>query len=332
MRTLIKLLVILLAVAAGLVAGGLVYLFAAFPKVPAAGTITLPQDPETLARGEYLAQHVAICVDCHSARDFTRFAGPIKPGSLGQGGERFDRPTADVPGVVYAPNVTPAAIGSWTDGELFHAVTTGVSRDGRAMFPLMPYRTYGQADQGDILAMLAYLRTLPPIANPVPPRSLEVPMNLIVRTIPQPAAFTTRPSSQDRLKYGEYLTTMASCVECHTQRDSTGTFLPGMSFAGGVQFADPATGYRVRSANITPDADTGIGTWTEEQFIAKFKGFETPSDHVLTDDERRQNTVMPWTPYGGMTREDLGAIYTYLRTLKPVTSRVEKWPDAKGTK
>ena len=49
----------------------------------------------------------------------------------------------------------------------------------------------------------------------------------------------------------------------------------------------------------------------------------------LSDDEQRQNTAMPWTQYAGMTREDLGAIYTYLRTVKPVTHRVDKWPDAR---
>jgi mono/diheme cytochrome c family protein len=328
MRTLIKLLVILLAVAAGLATGGLAYLLLAFPKVPAAGAMTLPQDPDTIARGRYLAEHVAMCIDCHSERDFSRFAGPIKPGTFGKGGERFDRATAEVPGVIFAPNLTPAAIGSWTDGELFHAVTTGVTHDGRAMFPLMPYLTYGRIAEDDVKAILAYLRTLQPIAHPVPARTLETPVNLIVRTIPQPAAFTVRPSPGDRLKYGQYLTTLASCTECHTPRDSSGTFLPGMTFAGGAQFADPEKGYRVRSANITPDADTGIGAWTEEQFVAKFKGFETPSDHVLSDDERRQNTAMPWLQYAGMTREDLGAIYTYLRTLTPVINRVDKWPDA----
>jgi hypothetical protein len=50
---------------------------------------------------------------------------------------------------------------------------------------------------------------------------------------------------------------------------------------------------------------------------------------VLSDDEQRQNTAMPWTQYAGMTREDLGAIYAYLRSVKPVTHRVDKWPDAK---
>ena len=86
---------------------------------------------------------------------------------------------------------------------------------------------------------------------------------------------------------------------------------------------------RVRAANITPDADTGIGSWTEQQFVDKFKGFETPSDAVLSDTERRQNTVMPMTAYAGMTREDLAAIYTYLRTLPPVVNRVTRFPDAK---
>jgi hypothetical protein len=85
----------------------------------------------------------------------------------------------------------------------------------------------------------------------------------------------------------------------------------------------------VRSANITPDADTGIGSWTEQQFIDKFKGFETPNDATLSDPERRQNTVMPLTAYAGMTREDLSAIYTYLRTMKPVINRVNRFPDAK---
>ncbi len=93
-------------------------------------------------------------------------------------------------------------------------------------------------------------------------------------------------------------------------------------------FKNPVTHFRAVTANITPDADTGIGSWTEQQFVDKFKGFETPSDAVLTPAEQRQNTMMPWTNFAGMTREDLGAIYAYLRTLKPVTNRVNKFPDA----
>jgi hypothetical protein len=86
----------------------------------------------------------------------------------------------------------------------------------------------------------------------------------------------------------------------------------------------------VRSANITPDADTGIGTWTEQQFIDRFKSFEGTEPAVLSDAERRQNTVMPWTEYSGMTREDLSAIYAVLRTMKPVVNRVNRFPDAQS--
>ncbi len=156
---------------------------------------------------------------------------------------------------------------------------------------------------------------------------MSFPLNLIVRTMPGPNTYQPRPSPDDKVAYGKYMTRSALCSDCHTPIDDRGTPLPGMDFAGGMEFVE--TGYRVRSANITPDADTGIGSWTEQQFIDKFKGFETPSDATLSESERRQNTVMPLTAYAGMTREDLGAIYAYLRTLKPVTNRVNRFPDAK---
>ena len=168
------------------------------------------------------------------------------------------------------------------------------------------------------------------IDHQVPARSLDFPMNLIVNIIPTAATPGVRPSPEDRVAYGKYLVTAASCGECHTKSDDRGQKLPGMDFAGGFQFAGEQ-GYRVRSANITPDADSGIGQWTEEQFVNKFKAFEAPDDHVLTDAEQRQNTAMPWKQYAGMTREDLGTIYTYLRTLKPVLNRVDKFPDSHPT-
>jgi len=123
------------------------------------------------------------------------------------------------------------------------------------------------------------------------------------------------------------MTRSATCSDCHTPIDDRGTPLPGMNFAGWLEFLD--TGYRVRSANITTDADTGIGTWTEQQFIDKFTAFETPNNATLSEVEQRQNTVMPFSNYAGMTREDLSAIYGYLRTVQPITSRVTRFPDAK---
>ena len=119
----------------------------------------------------------------------------------------------------------------------------------------------------------------------------------------------------------------ALCADCHTPIDDRGTPLPGLDFAGGMEFRE--TGHLIRSANITPDADTGIGSWTEQQFIDKFKAFEAAPITTLAENERAQNTVMPMSAYSGMTREDLSAIYAYLRTLKPVTHRIEKFPEAK---
>ena len=136
------------------------------------------------------------------------------------------------------------------------------------------------------------------------------------------------PPVSDKLAYGRYMLRSALCSDCHTPIDEQGTPLPGMDFAGGMEIIE--TGYRVRSANITPDADSGIGTWTEQQFVDKFKAFENTTPAALSDVERRQNTPMPWTAYAGMTREDLAAIYTALRSQKPIVNRVNKFPDAQS--
>lgn len=324
MKTLLKIvagLVVLLLIVAGC---GYGYLLYAFPKVPPAPTVSFDSSPERLARGQYLAEHVVGCVGCHTERDWTKFSGPVKRERLGAGNHPFDLGPA---GFLYSKNITPAGIGSWTDGELLRATTQGVSKDGSPLFPLMAYPHFGAMSEDDIHAVLAYVRSWKAIESMVPPRKLSFPLNLIVRTMPGPNTFQARPSTTDKLAYGKYLTRSALCADCHTQIDDRGTPLPGMDFAGGMEFRD--TGYTVRSANITPDADTGIGAWTEQQFIDKFKGFETPSNATLSDAEQRQNTVMPYTAFAGMTREDLAAIYGYLRTLKPVTNRVNRFPDAR---
>lgn len=324
MKTLLKIVGGLVALVVVLALGGLGYLMLAFPKVPPPAVVTLEPTPERLARGKYLSDHVTGCTTCHSERDWTKFSGPVKPDTFGVGGQEFPLGGA---GTVYAKNITPAAIGSWTDGELQRAVTAGVSKDGTPLFPLMPYPHFGAMAADDMHAVLSYIRSWKAIEGPVPPRTLNFPMNIIVRTIPEAGTPQPRPLPTDKMAYGKYMVNAALCGDCHTPIDDRGQPLPGKEFAGGLEFLE--TGYRVRSANITPDADTGIGSWTEQQFVDKFKAFETPSDAVLSENERRQNTVMPMTAYAGMTREDLAAIYTYLRTLTPVVNRVTRFPDAK---
>jgi mono/diheme cytochrome c family protein len=300
------------------------YLMFAYPKVPPPTAFKIEATPERLARGEYLSEHVVGCVACHSKRDWTKFSGPAIRETVGMGGDEFNLGPA---GVVYAKNITPAAIGSWTDGELLRSVTQGVSKDGTPLFPVMPYPHFGALDEEDVHAVLAYVRSFKAIENAPKARQLNFPLNMIVRTIPAPNTFTKRPSPEDKLAYGKYMTKAALCTECHTPIDDQGTPIPGMEFAGGMEIVE--TGYRVRVANITPDASTGIGSWTEQQFIDKFKAFETATNTTLAEHERAQNTPMPMTMYAGMAREDLSAIFAYLRTIKPVTNRVEKFPDAR---
>jgi mono/diheme cytochrome c family protein len=319
-RKLLRVARILLILLAGLLGIALAYLFLALPSVSAPSDVKVVATPEKLARGEYLARHVAGCVVCHGTRDWTRFSGPLQPGSEGRGSV-FDIGIASL----QASNLTPAGIGDWTDGELMRAITEGVSRDGRPLFPLMPYDNFRTMAPDDLEAIVAYIRSLKPIAiaqQPPPVTTIKFPLNLIVRTMPKPAAPAPRPDPvTDRIAYGRYVTTMASCGHCHTPREGTPD-VQGKDFAGGNPFDLP--GGRVQfSANITPDHRTGIGTWTEAQFIDRFK-INAQLDDETMKAQSGHRTEMPWRDYAGMTREDLSAIYLYLRTVPAVANAVPR--------
>lgn len=292
---------------------GLAYVKFALPNVGLAPVMKISPTSARIDHGRYLANHVALCVDCHSTRDYSKLTGPMVAGTEGKGGEGFLREQG-FPGNFYAPNLTPDHLGNWTDGEIYRAITTGVSRDGHALFPVMPYKNFAQMPPEDIKDIIAYLRSLPSIRHDVPASEPDFPMNFIINTIPTPSQGGKRPAPTDAIAYGRYVTTFASCAECHTQRDAQGNPVPGMDFAGGSSFPLP-TG-TVYSANITP-AKSGIGSWTRDAFIARFKAY---ADGKIQPDvhEGEHNSVMPWTMYAGMSEQDLGAIYDYLHTLKPV--------------
>ncbi|KAB2925766.1 MAG: cytochrome c [Bacteroidetes bacterium] len=308
-------------------AAGLTYLSVAFPKVSPAPALTVEATPERLERGRYLAVHVAGCVDCHSTRDWERFGGPVVAGTEGKGGDRFDEATAGMPGTLYAQNITPAYLSRYSDGELYRLITTGVTRDGRALFPMMPYPAYSKMDPEDVKSVIAYLRTLTPIEGEYPAAELNFPLNFIVKTIPSDPSPMTRPDPKDTLAYGEYLFTIAACGDCHTPMEK-GKPLPGKHLAGGFEFRSPQTGDIVRSANITQDHETGIGLWTEEVFVKRFTAYRDSSWKNAFVKKGEFNSAMPWLLYAGMTDGDLKSIYRYLRTVPPVTNRVEKFTAA----
>ena len=290
------------------------------PDVGVAPELKVELTPVRIERGRYLANHVALCVDCHSKRDWMKFSGLILPGTFGAGGEIFDE-SMGFPGAVYSPNITSFNLKDWTDGELFRLITTGVTKDGKALINIMPYTNYAKMDPEDIHAIIAYIRTLSPIETTVPERHLDFPLNFLVNTIPQKAESQQIPAESDTLRYGAYMVNASACVDCHTKQDQ-GKNIIGMEFAGGREFASPAGS--VYSANITSDKETGIGSWTPEQFINKFKMYgEGYTPQTLT--EGQGQTVMPWTMYGQLEEKDLAAMYAYLQTIKPIKNKVIRY-------
>ncbi|HMJ69291.1 MAG TPA: c-type cytochrome [Cyclobacteriaceae bacterium] len=307
------------------VVGLLTYVKTALPNVGEPEHLTLDYTPERVERGRYLANSVSVCMDCHSTRDFSKFSGPLKEGTLGKGGDRFDQ-SVGMPGVFFSKNITPAGLSRYTDGELFRVITAGVTKEGRPMFPLMPYPYYGRMAEEDIYSIIAYVRSISPIENTVPDSEADFPVNFILHTIPTKGTPQPIPPKSDRVAYGAYLANAGGCVECHT-KDKQGQIIRELSFAGGREFKLP-DGSVVRSANISPDRETGIGTWTTDLFVTRFKIY-ADSSYVLPDAAPGEfNTIMPWTMYANMEKDDLEAIFSYLQTVTPMKNSVSKFTAA----
>lgn len=311
-----------------LILGGsawLIYLNSQLSDVGPAPDLRVDRSQVAVERGRYLANHVMLCMDCHSRRDWTKFSAPMVPGTEGMGGEVFDQ-SIGFPGRYVAPNITPFGLKDWTDGEIFHAITAGVSRDGRPIFNIMPHHNYGKMDASDIEAVIAYLRALPSIRNKPDPSESDFPMNFIIQTIPKRAALAPMPLASDSLAYGKYLAISSGCIECHTRQEKGQ--MVGEAYAGGFEFP-LRDGSVVRSANITPDPENGIGSMSREAFIRRFRHYGGPA-YKSPDCSRKGSfqSVMPWTMYAGMREQDLAAIYHYLKSLNPVPNKVVKFSSA----
>jgi len=300
-----------------LVAAAMIYVKAAMPNTGAALDIKIERTAARVERGKYLANHVTVCMDCHSTRDWSRYAGPLS-GGLGAGGEAFTQEMG-FPGKFYAPNITPYTLAGWTDGEIFRAVTTGVNKDGKALFPVMGYHRFGQLDKEDIYAVIAYIRELPAVKKDVPESEPDFPVNFIINTMPKEASLTSLPSETDQVAYGKYLITATGCVDCHSKTEK-GSVVPGTEFGGGMEFSSP-NGV-MRSPNITMHKQTGIGNWTKEAFVARFKAYADSSYVSPKVAPGDLNTPMPWTMYAGMNQQDIEAIYAYLNTVEPIDHQV----------
>lgn len=290
-------------------------------------------DEATVAKGRYLAGTMG-CIACHSKRDWTRYAGPLVEGSeLGGSGELGVEEGLGPKFELYAPNLTPHHLGAWSDGEVVRATVLGQSKDGRGLFPLMPYFEWrDRVAKDDMAAVVAYLRTVPAIERDTPLPRLPMP-GFVVNGFPEPRALRERAPALGESDYGEYVTYRSGCMGCHTQADKRGNYT-GPAFSGGRGFPVPAPGAgRVYSSNLTPDDDTGLGRWTREQFIQRFKAESLETARARPVQPGSFNSVMPWWAFAELTETDLGAMYDYLRTLPPTQNAVVKYePTAPSTR
>lgn len=277
---------------------------------------TAKTDSATLDRGKFLYTSSLACWTCHSSG-----GGETQRPS---GGLKFDLSGLSPSlGIYYARNITPdveTGIGSWTDGEIVRALREGISKDGRVLFPIMPMDPLHGLSDDDALALVAYLRSLPPVKNKVPDRepSLFAKTLMTVGMIGPMKAITMPVVAPPRAitpEYGGYVTRHASlCSDCHTPRNlMNGDFyydslLAGSSFTFGDKGQDAVFSW---ARNITPDNETGIGTWSEEQFVMMMRTGLGPDGKVRTKH-------MPYAYYGLWDSVELKAVYQYIRTLKPV--------------
>jgi len=326
MKTFLKVLGGVVLVVVALIAGGLSWLSLRKPAQNSPSSEKIEATPARLARGQYVVEHVADCLGCHSDH-IMAYSVPVKPGTEGQGGYIFDKKLG-FPGVVAAQNITSdptTGLGEWTDGEILRAIREGIDRNGDALFPMMPYQHFAHMSDEDAKSVVVYLRTLKPIKNQVPAKTLEFPVNFIVKFIPKPlTAPVPDPDRKNSVEHGKYLARIGGCYECHTPHDNHNNLDETQPFAGGWKMEGPWG--RVVTANITPATDGFMKSATKQEFIGRFKAFASMSNAEVP---KGNNTVMPWAAFAGMNDEDLGAIYDYLKTVKPVTNHIVTFPDRK---
>jgi mono/diheme cytochrome c family protein len=257
-------------------------------EVPAE-SIIVPTDAASVARGDHLAS-ILICRECHT--DSLGGQVDIAPGII----------------TLSVPNLTSGAGGvgaTNTDEDWVRAIRHGVGNDGRGLV-LMPAQRFYYIGDADLGALIAFLKTLPPQDNHLPPTDLgpigrlmialdQLPPEVLpnVLMIDHDAARPVAPEPAVNAEYGRYLAVI--CTACH------GDTLNGRTLREG--------GEVYIALNLTPGGE--LAAWSEEDFFAAMRTGLTPSGRVL-------NVRMPWKYLGQMTDDELRAVWIYLQSLPPL--------------
>ncbi|MDE0392833.1 MAG: cytochrome c [Rhodospirillales bacterium] len=273
-----------------------------------------PESPDPAARGAYVLR-AAGCATCHT--------DVAKGGAFLAGGRMLTSPW----GAIAAPNITPdpeTGIGGWSDEDLVRALRDGKSPEGRTYYPAFPYTAYSGMRREDMLDLKAYLDTVEPVAAPNKPHELRFPFSVRLFLHPwrwlffDPSPEEPGSAPDERLARGRYLVeTLGHCSECHTPRNMLGALKPGLHLAGSRY--GPG-GLSV--PNITPDVETGIGSWSEIDLAFFLRtGFTPYGDDVqgemreAIDDGLRH-----------LTQADLEAMAAYLKALQAIRNPVSPTP------
>lgn len=273
-------------------------------------------EEDVIARGRYLTI-AADCEACHTVDKNRPFAG----------GLAFKTPF----GTLYSPNITKdseTGIGTWSDLDFLKAVHEGIARGGERLYPAFPYAAYTYITDDDVLAIKAYLFSLPAVRYLPPESKLRFPYNQRWLMAFWSGLFNPkqrfRPSIDRSPEWnrGAYLSeALAHCGDCHTPRNLLQALDNQRKFAGAV-----AEGWR--AYNITADSISGVGAWSEGEL----------SQYLSTGHATARGTASgPMAQavdlsFQRLTRNDIQALVTYLRSVPPVaasdlpTPRIDRAP------
>jgi cytochrome c553 len=243
--------------------------------------VPIPTDAESIGRGKYLYEKVALCAECHG----TDLGGKIVVDDPAMGrfvGANLTRGRGGLPA-------------DYTDEDFVRVVTHGVKRDGHSTV-FMPSGDYHFTPE-DLGAIVAYVKSAPPLDRTLPassPGPMARALSLFADFTLVTAAridhtqnrLAVRPSASDGVAMGEYLVSTAGCRACHGER-----------FTGG---GGPPPG----ASNITP---VGIGNWSEQDFFTALRTHRRPNGSAIDE-------AMPRV-YGEMPDDDLRRILAFLRTV-----------------
>jgi mono/diheme cytochrome c family protein len=281
------------------------------PRTP---LLRAPSTPEAIARGKKLAS--LLCNDCHQSDATHRLTG---------------KHITDLPAVfgdIYSRNITQhptRGIGRWSDGELVYFLRTGLRPDGEYVPPWMV--KFPNVSDDDLLAIVAFLRSDDPLvaASGAQPPGVTKPSLLskaLARTtfgpLPYPAKKIEAPPASDRVATGRYLTFTYDCYACHSADFKSNDVLEpekSAGYMGGGTLLVDGAGEPIFSANLTPDDDTGIGRWSERDFVRAVKTGQRPDGRVLH---------YPMLPRPALDDDELSAMYAYLRTIPKLHHDVKR--------